>query len=125
MSSRDYLKHIVDVNPARAVNAGDEFYNPTTNKLFKTVLVNGTTSTQNEVAFNNPNFNFDNLKATNATVQNTASTNTTANNSLTVSGGIGANSIYVASRIGIGNTTSSIIYQTYNPATQTIDTIFG
>lgn len=50
MSSRDYLKHIVDSSSARATNPGDEYWDPVNNKLYKTVLTNGTTTTKTEVA---------------------------------------------------------------------------
>ena len=50
MSSRDYLKHFVDRSSARATNPGDEYWDPVNNKLYKTVLTNGTTTTKTEVA---------------------------------------------------------------------------
>jgi len=109
MSSKEFVKHYVGTNTLQPINAGDERYDTSTNKLYKTIVLNGTTLAQSEIAFNSSTFNFDSLKATNATVSNAVS----------------ANSISVTSKIGFANSTSSIVYQTYNPATQTIDTIFG
>ena len=43
MSSRDYLKHTVSTTqPPRHGNLGDEWYNPTTNKLYKLAATSGT-----------------------------------------------------------------------------------
>ena len=109
MSSKEFVKHYIGTNTLQPINVGDERYDTSTNKLYKTIVLNGTTLTQSEIAFNSSTFNFDSLKATTAAV----------------TGAVTANSISVTSRIGFANTTSSIVYQTYNPATQTIDTIFG
>jgi hypothetical protein len=44
MSSRDYLKHTVSITqPPRHGNLGDEWYHPTTNKLYKLTAGSGTT----------------------------------------------------------------------------------
>lgn len=48
MSSRDYLKHILS-NSRRATNPGDEYWDSVANKLYKNVLINGTTSTNLEL----------------------------------------------------------------------------
>lgn len=49
MSSRDYTKHFISA-PLRAINPGDEYWDPLTNKLFKTVLVDGKTVTRVEIS---------------------------------------------------------------------------
>jgi hypothetical protein len=61
-------------------------------------------------------------------VNNTAISTNTTNGSLTVKGGIGViDSVYVGNRVGFAGTTTNIsaAYQTYNPATNSIDIIFG
>jgi hypothetical protein len=42
MASRDYLKHVVSTSEAVGSGLGDEYYNPSTNQLFKRLAVNGT-----------------------------------------------------------------------------------
>jgi hypothetical protein len=42
MSSRNYITHTVGNTAPPAPSVGDEFYNPTTNLLTKTLVVNGT-----------------------------------------------------------------------------------
>jgi hypothetical protein len=42
MSSRDYLKHTVSNNPPASSNAGDEYFAPGTNTLYKRVVYSGT-----------------------------------------------------------------------------------
>ena len=50
MSSRDYLKHTVSATqPPTHGNLGDEWYNPTTNKLYKLVANSGVTVQWSEV----------------------------------------------------------------------------
>jgi hypothetical protein len=50
MSSRDYIRHLVSANTApNGARVGDEYFDPTTNKLFKVLAVNGTTVTSIEV----------------------------------------------------------------------------
>lgn len=50
MSSRDYLKHTVSITqPPTHSNLGDEWYNPTTNKLYKLVANSGVTVQWSEV----------------------------------------------------------------------------
>lgn len=49
MSTRDYNKHYVsNTSPTRA-QVGDEYYDPISNKLYKSLAVNGTTVTWNEI----------------------------------------------------------------------------
>lgn len=43
MSSRSYNKHIVSNTQPVGLQPGDEWYNPTTNKLYKIVIGSGTT----------------------------------------------------------------------------------
>jgi hypothetical protein len=56
----------------------------------------------------------------------TTSTNTTTG-ALTVVGGVGiGDSVYVGNRVGFGTSTStSAVYQFYNPVTNSLDTVFG
>ena len=44
MSSRDYIKHLVANTSSTSTrgNLGDEVFDPTSNKLYKTIAVNGT-----------------------------------------------------------------------------------
>ena len=43
MASRDYTRHTVSSTAPAIARAGDEYYNPTTNTLYKSVAYNGTT----------------------------------------------------------------------------------
>jgi len=49
MASRDYLRHLVSNTAPAGTRAGDEYYDPISNKLYKTLVVNGTTVSQVEV----------------------------------------------------------------------------
>jgi hypothetical protein len=50
MSSRDYIRHLVSANTApNGARVGDEYFDPTTNKLFKVLAVNGNAVTSVEV----------------------------------------------------------------------------
>lgn len=42
MATRDYLKHTVSSSEPTGSTLGDEWYNPTTNKIYKRLAVNGT-----------------------------------------------------------------------------------
>jgi hypothetical protein len=42
MASRDFLKHVVSTSEPVGSGLGDEYYNPSSNKLFKRLAVNGT-----------------------------------------------------------------------------------
>jgi hypothetical protein len=42
MASRDFLKHVVSTSETVGSTLGDEFYNPSSNQLFKRLAVNGT-----------------------------------------------------------------------------------
>ena len=63
----------------------------------------------------------------NIVVMGTQSSYSTANNALTVNTSIGvANSIYVGNRVGFANSNNiSVIYQSYNPSTNSLDVVFG
>jgi hypothetical protein len=126
MSSRNFLKHTITPTFPAGSSAGDEVYDPVQNRLYKELLVNGTTTTQTEVLLNGPGLASSNLSIGTVSLQSSNTSYTTSNNTLNVTGGVGvANSVYVGNRIGFGNTSTSIAYQVYNPALQTIDTIFG
>ena len=49
MASRDFLKHLVSASEPTASTLGDEWFNPTTNRLYKRVVNNGTTVGWREV----------------------------------------------------------------------------
>jgi hypothetical protein len=50
MSSRDYIRHLVSANTApNGARVGDEYFDPTTNKLFKVLAVGGNNVTSIEV----------------------------------------------------------------------------
>ncbi len=49
MASRDFLKHTVSTTEPTDSTLGDEWYNPTTNKIFKRLAVNGTTVAFREI----------------------------------------------------------------------------
>jgi hypothetical protein len=57
---------------------------------------------------------------------NTVSTSTTTG-ALAIGGGVGVGgSIYVGNRMGFVNTSNvSVVYQVYNPVTNSLDTVFG
>ena len=63
----------------------------------------------------------------NIVVMGTQSSYTTSNNALTVNTSIGvANSVYVGNRVGFANSNNiSVIYQSYNPSTNSLDVVFG
>ena len=61
-----------------------------------------------------------------ATFSNTTASVNTTSGAITTAGGIGvANNLYVGGRVGWANSTSSVVYQYYNPATNSLDTVFG
>ena len=49
MASRDFLRHIVSTTEPTASTLGDEWFNPTTNRLYKRVVNNGTNVVWREV----------------------------------------------------------------------------
>lgn len=49
MSSRDYIRHLVSNTAPAGTRAGDEYYDPGSNRLYKTVVVNGTTVVNLEI----------------------------------------------------------------------------
>ena len=50
MSSRDYIRNVVSANTSiNGQKVGDEVYDPTSNRLFKTVPIGGTQVTNAEV----------------------------------------------------------------------------
>ena len=60
-------------------------------------------------------------------ISNTANSYSTINNALIISGGVGvSNSIYVGNRVGFANSNNiSVVYQTWNSATNSLDVVFG
>jgi hypothetical protein len=69
--------------------------------------------------------NYVNLSAANITSTTTSTSNITG--ALIVSGGAGvAGNVYVGGRVGWANTTNvSVVYQYYNSAANSLDTVFG
>jgi hypothetical protein len=49
MASRDFLKHLVSISEPTASTVGDEWFDPTTNRLYKRVVVGGTNVAWREV----------------------------------------------------------------------------
>ena len=49
MTASTNLVHIVSTTQPTGLNLGDEWYNPTTNTLYKNLLVNGTTTLVNQL----------------------------------------------------------------------------
>jgi hypothetical protein len=41
MSSKEFVKHYVGTNTLQPINVGDERYDTSTNKLYKTIVLNG------------------------------------------------------------------------------------
>jgi hypothetical protein len=128
MSSRDYIRHVVSANTSiNGQRLGDEVYDPTTNKLYKTVPIGGTQVTNSEVLLNNPALANNTITVGKISLAANLTTNSTNTGTLVVSGGVGvSDSIYAGGKIGFvyANNVSSA-YQVYNQATGTIDTIFG
>lgn len=76
--------------------------------------------------------NFTDFTATTGTFQTLVVTSSTISIStttgaLTVKGGVGiGDSVYVGNRVGfVGTTGASVVYQFYNTATNSLDTVFG
>jgi hypothetical protein len=53
MPSRSYITHTVSSTAPPGAQAGDEYYNPTTNVLYKDLVANGSTPGFNQVIFVN------------------------------------------------------------------------
>jgi hypothetical protein len=70
MSSRDYIKHKVTNTSPNDAKVGDEYFDPATNRLYKTVANNGSQVVNTEVLLN---------KAVVSVNSITASANVTAN----------------------------------------------
>ena len=111
MSIRNYITHTVANVASPAPAAGDEFYNPTTNLLTKTLVVNGTALQQVVIA----------------TAGGPVSANTvTATGSITAGGPVAAT--------GNVSTTANVVYnysnaapavtQAYNSFATSLDTTF-
>ena len=69
MSSRDYIRHVVSANTSiNGQRLGDEVYDPTSNRLFKTVPINGTQVTNSEVLLNGPGLANSSISVGNLTI---------------------------------------------------------
>ena len=129
MSSRDYIRHVVSANTSiNGQRVGDEVYDPTTNKLYKTVPIGGTQVTNAEVLLNGPALATTPLSVGKINLTTYTSSNSTNTGTLTVNGGVGVSeSLYVGSRLGfsagVANATS-VAFQVYNPL-GSIDVTFG
>lgn len=86
------------------------YYNPVTKELTTSTVFNASTGTTSTFFINN----------------STTSVSTTTG-ALVVKGGAGiGDSVYVGNRVGFVNTANvSVVYQVYNPATNSLDTVFG
>jgi len=129
MSSRDYIRSVVSANTSiNGQRLGDEVYDPTTNKLYKTVPIGGTEVTNSEVLLNNRALANNTITVGRINLATYATSNSTNTGTLVVGGGVGVSeSLYVGNRLGfsasVANTTS-VAYQVYNPL-GSIDVTFG
>jgi len=129
MSSRDYIRHVVSANTSvNGQRVGDEVYDPTTNKLYKTVPIGGTEVINSEVLLNNRALANNTITVGRINLATYATSNSTNTGTLVVGGGVGVSeSLYVGSRLGfsasVANATS-VAYQVYNPL-GSIDVTFG
>ena len=116
MSSRDYIRHVVSANTSiNGQRLGDEVYDPTTNKLYKTVPIGGTQVTNSEVLLNGPA-----LATTTLTVGAINANNTTITNTLTVN-----NNLKVNNTISFSNsTTTNTATILYNATLKSVDFYF-
>ena len=129
MSSRDYIRNVVSANTSiNGQRLGDEVYDPTTNRLFKTVPIGGTQVTNAEVLLNGPALANTSISVGRINLSTYATSNSTNTGTLTVNGGVGVSeSLYVGSRLGFSANVSnatSVAYQVYNPL-GSIDVTFG
>ncbi len=128
MSSRDYIRSVVSANTSiNGQRLGDEVFDPTSNRLFKTLPIGGTQTTNAEVLLNGPALATTTLTVGRINLATYTTSNSTNTGTLVVGGGVGVtDSIYAGGKIGFvyANNVSSA-YQVYNQATGTIDTIFG
>ena len=129
MSSRDYIRNVVSANTSiNGQRLGDEVYDPTTNRLFKTVPIGGTQVTNAEVLLNGPALANTSISVGRINLSTYTTSNSTNTGTLTVNGGVGVSeSLYVGSRLGFSANVSnatSVAYQVYNPL-GSIDVTFG
>ena len=129
MSSRDYIRNVVSANTSiNGQRVGDEVYDPTSNRLFKTVPIGGTQVTNAEVLLNGPALANTSISVGRINLSTYATSNSTNTGTLTVNGGVGVSeSLYVGSRLGFSANVSnatSVAYQVYNPL-GSIDVTFG
>jgi len=83
MSSRDYIRHVVSANTTiNGQRLGDEVYDPTSNRLFKTLPVGGTQVTNVEVLLNNSQIVTNNISS----IGNISSAGTVSANSYSILG---------------------------------------
>ena len=129
MSSRDYIRSVVSANTSiNGQRLGDEVYDPTSNRLFKTVPIGGTQVTNAEVLLNGPALANTSISVGRINLSTYTTSNSTNTGTLTVNGGVGVSeSLYVGSRLGFSANVSnatSVAYQVYNPL-GSIDVTFG
>ena len=129
MSSRDYIRNVVSANTSiNGQRVGDEVYDPTSNRLFKTVPIGGTQVTNAEVLLNGPALANTSISVGRINLSTYTTSNSTNTGTLTVNGGVGVSeSLYVGSRLGFSANVSnatSVAYQVYNPL-GSIDVTFG
>jgi hypothetical protein len=100
MSSREFIQHTtVNAAPATA-QVGDEYFNTTTNKLYKNLIVSGTTVSYNEIP----------ILSQPVVITNSTSAISTSTGALTVAGGVGiTGNLYVGGSI-VGNVPGGWVY---------------
>ena len=127
MSSRDYIRNVVSNTSPAGARVGDDYFDPGSNRLYKTLPIGGSVVTDVELLTNGPGLAITTVNVGKINIVGTTTSNTSNGGTLVVSGGVGvSDSVYVGNRVGFAySNTVSAAYQTFNPATGTIDTIFG
>jgi hypothetical protein len=116
MSSRDYIRSVVSANTSLyGQRVGDEVFDPTSNRLFKTLPIGGTTVTNSEVLLNGPA-----LAATTLSVGGINANNTTVTNTLTVNNNLRVNNTISFSNSTTRNTATIL----YNASLNSVDFYF-
>ena len=128
MASRDYTRHTVSSTAPAIARVGDEYYNPTTNTLYKAIDYNGTTVQWEATPLSINGVDY--AIAGNLVVAAGTDSKSTATGALTITngGGVGvAGNVYVGSRVGYvwTNNNVSSAYTIFNNTAVSIDTVFG
>ena len=127
MSSRDYIRVLVSNTSPAGARVGDEYFDPVSNRLYKTLPIGGSVVTDTELLTNGPGLAAASINVGGVRIVNyTISGNTNNTGALVVNGGVGVgDSLYVGNRIGFAySNATSAAYQVYNPM-GSIDVTFG